>query len=605
MAQSNKPQTPAVGHKEILAEINLISQIQQIETKLAIQPTSMRFAQLADAYLSMGQYEDGIRICEDGLQHFPHYATAYLVLARGYYLSGNKAKAQTVLDGFLHSHPAHLTARKMLADMALEGDDIKTAVSHYRVALRLDPLNRQIIQTLVDLKDQYQKLKGGQAGEEEEEELVRPREPRRVKPAVPPPVETPAETETPTASEAAAANTADAKKSLTEEIEQVEDTFVESLQPEPVRAEEVAPLPKKERPEDQILTPAFVDDKGILYFYADEELSFEQFKLRSDLQRDGKAVIVDRSVLDAQIEALKKSAAEKIRETAEKTPAAEKEPSIEDAGLEAAQTSAVTEEAVFTREEQETVLSEIEISYKDYLDIVTSEEELLEAIFTDEEEAAEAVEEIGIPEILDKDRPERRDRDLSYAEYVDSLDDDGLIAEATFGEEPGWTLEQYAAYLDDSEEAIDFETFAVLHGGDGLWPDTPAVTSAEPVLSYRDYLSGPLSEQERTAATLTAPASTVTESVQPQPQPVVTEQPAARTHEETLPHGMEEEAEDEEINPNEISLDLVEKFASRGQFGTAYKVCRMLKLKNPTDAKIDRKILELKRLYVWSSQLVG
>jgi len=52
-------------------------------------------------------------------------------------------------------------------------------------------------------------------------------------------------------------------------------------------------------------------------------------------------------------------------------------------------------------------------------------------------------------------------------------------------------------------------------------------------------------------------------------------------------------------------MEMVEKFAQAGQFGMSYKVCKMLKMKNPTDAKVDRKVLELKRLYLWSSQLVG
>jgi len=59
------------------------------------------------------------------------------------------------------------------------------------------------------------------------------------------------------------------------------------------------------------------------------------------------------------------------------------------------------------------------------------------------------------------------------------------------------------------------------------------------------------------------------------------------------------------INPNDASIELVENYVAAGQFGTAYKVCKLLKQKTPSDAKIDRKMLELKRLYLWSTQLAG
>ncbi|HNE83336.1 MAG TPA: tetratricopeptide repeat protein, partial [bacterium] len=173
MAKAEKQAVPAVGNKAILAEVTLIDAIKQIESKLAYQPESVRFAQLADAYLDMGQYDQAITILTDGLQKFPYYDTARLILAKAYYRRGEKKQAQEYIREFLQSHPAHVAAHKLLGDLALEEDDVVSAVKKYRVALRFDPINKVLIQSLVDLKDQYQKLKASRS-EEEDEDGVRP-----------------------------------------------------------------------------------------------------------------------------------------------------------------------------------------------------------------------------------------------------------------------------------------------------------------------------------------------------------------------------------------------------------------------------------------------
>ncbi|HMW34036.1 MAG TPA: tetratricopeptide repeat protein, partial [bacterium] len=152
MAKAEKQAVPAVGNKAILAEVTLIDAIKQIESKLAYQPESVRFAQLADAYLDMGQYDQAITILTDGLQKFPYYDTARLILAKAYYRRGEKKQAQEYIREFLQSHPAHVAAHKLLGDLALEEDDVVSAVKKYRVALRFDPINKVLIQSLVDLK---------------------------------------------------------------------------------------------------------------------------------------------------------------------------------------------------------------------------------------------------------------------------------------------------------------------------------------------------------------------------------------------------------------------------------------------------------------------
>ena len=684
MARENKATVPAViSNQEILAEINLISQIQQIETRLAVEPDSIRFAQLADAYLGIGDFDHAITLCEKGLKVHPQYDTGTLVLAKSYYLSGNKKKAREVLQNFLISNPASLAGRKLLGDLSLEEDDVAGTVSHYRIALRFDPINRQIIQTLVDLKDKYQKIKESKAEEEEEEDvkpvpkIAAPKAVMAEKPAekIPPPA-----VEKPVAKAAPPKEESKLDSFIEDAIQPAEDKIeFKPLEIKPSKTEPVIAKPaEKVKTEEKTgeFSPAYTDENGIMFFYDDDEVSFDQYKKRLDLQKAGKALILERSLLDQKlIEKGVRSAAK--TQTAEeedafaKTDSAfdmdiapketvSKPPQIPEA-FEKAETKkftsfedhidasmAMEEEELLTAAEQEAALSEIEISYKDYLDILTNEDELLEALFQEEHEASMEEAEDRATGILRDTLGEEKtgfaedagsEEPIAYLDYVQSLEDDKDIAEATLAMAPSEdegvpvSLADFSMYLDQSDDVIDFNTYSLLleaEGGSGnsLWE---AAVKEEPALKYDEYLSS-ASETEKAEAALEVKQTQKAEEITLM-QPVVEEtiaekiiEPPAKKIETPVqkeeakqaqppqPEEKSEEAEeivygeafeDEEVNPQDATPELVEKLAARGQFGTAYKVCKMLKVKNPTDAKVDRKILELKRLYVWSSQMVG
>lgn len=689
MARENKASVPAViSNQEILAEINLISQIQQIETRLATEPESIRFAQLADAYLGIGDFDHAITLCEKGLKLHPQYDTGTLVLAKSYYLSGNKKKAREVLQDFLVSNPASLAGHKLLGDLSLEEDDVAGTVSHYRIALRFDPINRQIIQTLVDLKDKYQKIKESRTEEEEEEE-IKP----VAKKIVPKPtaVEKPADKVQP-----ATVETPAVKVAQSQEVSKLDSFIEDAIQPaedkidlkpvemkpkiiEPVAAKPVEQVKPEERPGE--FSPAYTDENGVMYFYDDDEVSFDQYKKRLDLQKAGKALILERSLLDQKliekgVRSVSKVQAPKEDDVFAKTDSAfDMDFTAKDTGSKPAkgekteaetkpftsfeehidESMAKEEEELLSAAEQEAALSEIEISYKDYLDILTNEDELLEALFQEEHEASTEEEtEDRATRILKSTLPEEisglegafeSEEPITYLDYVQNLDDERDIVEASleteFDDGIPVSVTGFSEYLDGSDEIIDFNTFALLfdvEGGsaDSLW-DTVA---EEPVMKYEEYLSA-ASETEKTEAladleppedfeeitlkkpdveTKTVGAKTVEEkiaekTVEPsamkiepvlqkeEVKPVLSQAPAETTEEAEEGYG--ETFEEEEVSPQDATPELVEKLAARGQFGTAYKVCKMLKVKNPTDAKVDRKILELKRLYVWSSQMVG
>ena len=464
------------------------------------------------------------------------------------------------------------------------------------------------------------------------------------------------------------------------------------------------------------MNPVDVDESGVMYFYDDDEVSFEQYKKRYDLQKIGKAKIMNRARLDEKLAILgiaepaktdefsfgeKSTEQEDMSESFLSEPVNEKTSKIivpETSGAAYDVTTGPEEESETF--EEETAFEDMEISYRDYLDILTEESDLIEAMLGEgpqepvtEEIATDLINKIvGVTEAEEEPSPAVSDGEISYSDYFLSLSDKADIMEADLSATPAEdqedkdrviSLAEFARELDLSDELIDFETYMLFSAADDeeLFTDATAETADEsgPVLKYKEYLDSLDSDNDiseadlsdSTAESITAvtetayieqgeivtPVSEQTKDTSPEAikqissaeivsatetvqdineiQAAVVEEvlppektvPEKKVFAEKIDSRSEtktaaktattaeavseteqtaESAEyEEEIDPREASLELVDQLAQFGQFGTAYKVCKMLKLKNPTDAKVDRKILELKRLYLWSSQYVG
>ncbi len=645
-------ETPAgIGNGEILAEIKLIDLIQRIETKLVIQPNTIRFAELADAYVGIGNYDEAIRLCTEGIAHYPNYGPARLVLARAHYRSGNKAKAQEILEQYLTVSPANVSAHKLLGDISLEGDDIKSAVNRYRTALRMDPVNREVIQQLIDLKDAFQKVKDG--GDDDEPADAKPLVLEKKTPAAPVVSKKPEpkETATPVQAEAKKDHEADllirhdlidlAAKSKTEQDtssseEPADVKPVEEPVAQPAVSKKAEPPVVKPAAAEELgnLVPSFTDTQGKYYFCVDDELSFPDYKKRKTLIDAGKAALLSRAEIDALIEKASPGKTTDSEITFKHTPEtipsplkskSEKLPSFEESAV-----SSMSDESMSV-DEQEAALDELEISYKDYLDILTDESLLMEALFTDEEPYG-TMEDEGLS-LVSKLAGEAAEAPISYRDYVASLTSESDRNDARLdGEDAEMSLAEFTAA--EADEPVDFHTF--LQTASDASDIQASLAGEEPAISYADYLSAipdslkqeasfetpaaakaPEPKVEKAAPLPTPPKTVVqppasvkevptpkVEAVIPKPvEPAAADEELEEVEEEIVDET--EEVETTEINPNDASLELVESYVASGQFGTAYKVCKLLKQKNPSDAKIDRKMLELKRLYLWSTQLAG
>jgi tetratricopeptide (TPR) repeat protein len=117
--------------------------IRRHEERLARDPQSLAFAQLADLYRKAGRTREAISICREGLTRYPHYTTARLILAKTLMADGDLADAVVELEAILESSPADVQCHRLAAEARRRSGDLDLAVKHLEAATRLDPGDRE------------------------------------------------------------------------------------------------------------------------------------------------------------------------------------------------------------------------------------------------------------------------------------------------------------------------------------------------------------------------------------------------------------------------------------------------------------------------------
>ena len=86
-----------------------------LEEQLSLRPGSPLFARLAGEYLAAGRAENAAGVCATGLQNFPDYASAHLILARCHAAQGNYLPAVDSLYRAMALLPDSPSLRGLLA----------------------------------------------------------------------------------------------------------------------------------------------------------------------------------------------------------------------------------------------------------------------------------------------------------------------------------------------------------------------------------------------------------------------------------------------------------------------------------------------------------
>ena len=117
--------------------------IRRYEERLANDPSSLAFAPLADAYRKAGRTQDAIRLCEEGLTRFPHYATARLILAKTLLDEGRLDRAQGELETIVTAGARDAEAHRLLGEIHRKAGHLDAALEQLEQAARLDPSDRE------------------------------------------------------------------------------------------------------------------------------------------------------------------------------------------------------------------------------------------------------------------------------------------------------------------------------------------------------------------------------------------------------------------------------------------------------------------------------
>ncbi|HEX7786957.1 MAG TPA: tetratricopeptide repeat protein [Methylomirabilota bacterium] len=120
-----------------------LSAIRRYEERLAKDSTSLAFAPLADAYRKTGRTGDAIRLCREGLERFPQYVTARLILAKALLDEGDADGALGEVRAILETRPHEAQAHRLAGDLYRRAGDLGEAVRHLEQAVRLDPGDRE------------------------------------------------------------------------------------------------------------------------------------------------------------------------------------------------------------------------------------------------------------------------------------------------------------------------------------------------------------------------------------------------------------------------------------------------------------------------------
>jgi tetratricopeptide (TPR) repeat protein len=121
----------------------IVGAIRRQEERLARDPASLAFAQLADLYRKAGRTRDAVALCRNGLTRYPHYTTARLILAKALVADGQLAPAQVELDAILEASPKDVPCHRLGAEIQRRLGHIDEAVRHLEAAVALDPSDRE------------------------------------------------------------------------------------------------------------------------------------------------------------------------------------------------------------------------------------------------------------------------------------------------------------------------------------------------------------------------------------------------------------------------------------------------------------------------------
>jgi tetratricopeptide (TPR) repeat protein len=121
----------------------LAAAMRRHEERLARDPSSLAFAQLADLYRKAGRMTEAIALCRDGLARYPHYTTARLILAKAFLAEGRLDEAAAEIRTALEQSPKDVQCLRLAAEVERRRGNVDGAADHLERVVKLDPGDRE------------------------------------------------------------------------------------------------------------------------------------------------------------------------------------------------------------------------------------------------------------------------------------------------------------------------------------------------------------------------------------------------------------------------------------------------------------------------------
>jgi tetratricopeptide (TPR) repeat protein len=128
------------------------SRIEELRRRVAGDPGSRLFAQLAEETRKAGDLAEAVRVARAGLAVHPGYPAALLTLGRALIDSGDGEGARTALQEALTQAPENILASRFLGQALEAVGDLAAALRQYRVTLKMAPGDRQLEERMQGLE---------------------------------------------------------------------------------------------------------------------------------------------------------------------------------------------------------------------------------------------------------------------------------------------------------------------------------------------------------------------------------------------------------------------------------------------------------------------
>jgi Flp pilus assembly protein TadD len=127
------------------------SRIDALRRRIATDPASIAFAQLAEEYRRAGQLAEAVSTCRAGLAAHPDYVSARVTLGRALLGLGHLDEAVTELSRVVESAPDNLAAVRALGEAYRRQGRLGDALAQFTTAASLAPNDPDLDRIITDI----------------------------------------------------------------------------------------------------------------------------------------------------------------------------------------------------------------------------------------------------------------------------------------------------------------------------------------------------------------------------------------------------------------------------------------------------------------------